>query len=182
MKSYHHVQDLQVSLGNLSGNNDCSSDFGIEGSGIVTAVGPEARRFRVSDRVAFSHSGSLSTSVILSETLCAEIPDTMTLKEAASIPYSYGTALYGLMEIGRLKKGQVGCPFGRNSYAANSSVRLDSFSLRCAWSSGCSGGNTHWRRGNFLLSDLYFHDARLLMWLFISFSAHSRVQNKLSTL
>jgi len=145
MKSYDHVQDLQVSLGNLPNYIDCSSDFGIEGSGIVIAVGPEARRFRVSDRVAFSNSGSLSTSVILSEALCAEIPDTMTFEEAASTPYSYGTTLYGLMEIGRLKKGQVGCPFGRISYTANSSVRPNSFSLRCAWSSCCSGGNTDWR-------------------------------------
>jgi hypothetical protein len=36
----------------------------------------------------------------------------MNFEEAASTPYSYGTTLYGLMEIGRLKKGQVGYPFG----------------------------------------------------------------------
>jgi NADPH:quinone reductase-like Zn-dependent oxidoreductase len=77
----------------------------------VTAVGPKARRIRVGDRVAFNYGGSLSTSIILPETLCAEIPETMSFEEAASMPYSYGTVLYGLMEIGRLKKGQVGYSF-----------------------------------------------------------------------
>jgi NADPH:quinone reductase-like Zn-dependent oxidoreductase len=101
-------------LGNLSSNEDFSNNFGIEGSGIVTAVGLEARRFRVGDRVAFNYGGSLSTSITLPETLCAKIPDTMTFEEAASIPYSYGTILYGLMDIGRLKKGQVSYNFLTN--------------------------------------------------------------------
>ncbi|KXH64201.1 beta-ketoacyl synthase domain-containing protein [Colletotrichum salicis] len=84
-----------------------SGEFGTEGSGVVTAVGPKAYRFRVGDRVAFHSGCSLATSIVIPETLCAVIPRSMTLEEAASYPYSYSTVLHGLMELGRLRKDQT---------------------------------------------------------------------------
>ncbi|KAK2034990.1 beta-ketoacyl synthase domain-containing protein [Colletotrichum zoysiae] len=82
------------------------SKFGLEGSGIVTGVGPNARQFRVGDRVAFNHDSALSTSITLSESLCVEIPADMSFEDAASTPYSFCIALHGLMELGKLKRGQ----------------------------------------------------------------------------
>ncbi|KAK1594233.1 LOW QUALITY PROTEIN: beta-ketoacyl synthase domain-containing protein [Colletotrichum navitas] len=100
------VEDLHTSLSDVSSEAGISSKFGLEGSGIVTGVGPDARQFRVGDRVAFNHDSALSTSIILSESLCAEIPAAMGFEEAASTPYSFGIVLHGLMELGKLKKGQ----------------------------------------------------------------------------
>lgn len=94
-------------MANPSSANNNIGGFGLEGSGVVRAIGPEARRFRVGDRVAFNNDSCLSNVITLPETLCAEIPENMSFEEAASTPYSYGTVLYGLMELGRLKKGQV---------------------------------------------------------------------------
>ncbi|OHE91655.1 beta-ketoacyl synthase domain-containing protein [Colletotrichum orchidophilum] len=102
-----NAEDLKVSSGHSTSKNSGSSDFGLEGSGVVTGVGPKACRLRVGDRVAFNFSGSLVTSIVLPETLCADIPRAMTFEEATAFPYSYSTVLYGLMELGRLRKNQT---------------------------------------------------------------------------
>ncbi|KAL0933322.1 Lovastatin diketide synthase LovF 1 [Colletotrichum truncatum] len=102
-----NVRDMEISKGdNLEQHAGCS-DFGFEGSGIVRRVGSEVRRFRPGDRVAFTFGGCLSTSITLPETMCVEIPGAMSFEEAASSPYSYGTALYGLMELGKLRRNQA---------------------------------------------------------------------------
>ncbi|KAJ0161949.1 Lovastatin diketide synthase LovF, partial [Colletotrichum tanaceti] len=98
---------LRASLRSTPSNDTNGlGNFGLEGSGVVVDVGPDARQFRVGDRVAFSHDNALSTLATLSETLCARMPDSMGFEEAASTPYSLGTALYALTELGRLTKGQ----------------------------------------------------------------------------
>ncbi|KDN70949.1 putative beta-ketoacyl synthase domain-containing protein [Colletotrichum sublineola] len=101
-----NTRDLHASLSSGSRDIGLSTKFGFEGSGIVTGMGPDARQFRIGDRVAFNHGSALSTSITLSESLCAEIPATMGFEDAASTPYSFGIALHGLMELGKLKKGQ----------------------------------------------------------------------------
>ncbi|TDZ61131.1 Highly reducing polyketide synthase gloL [Colletotrichum trifolii] len=78
----------------------------IEGSGVVQRVGTDARKLRVGDRVAFFHKGAPSTSIAIQEALCVPVPETMTFEEAASIPQTYGTAFHGLLELGKLRKGQ----------------------------------------------------------------------------
>ncbi|OLN97381.1 Lovastatin diketide synthase LovF 1 [Colletotrichum chlorophyti] len=102
-----NTHELDVSLDFAARGDAQFVEFGSEGSGIVRAVGPGARRLRVGDRVAFSHQGSVSTSVTLSETLCAEIPASMSFEEAASTPHTYGTVLHGLMELGKLSRDQT---------------------------------------------------------------------------
>ncbi|GKT45747.1 highly reducing polyketide synthase gloL [Colletotrichum spaethianum] len=101
-----NTKDLNVSLSTTSSDSRISNIFGLEGSGIVTGMGPNANQFRIGDRVAFNNRGALSTSVILPESLCTEIPDAVSFEDAASTPYSFGIALHGLMELGKLKKGQ----------------------------------------------------------------------------
>lgn len=105
----------------------------------MTAVGLKTCRFRVGDRVAFNLSSSLATTIIVPESLCADIPHAMTFEEAASYPYSYSTVLYGLMELGRLRKDQVGSSC-RDKHiitqaTADSLDSSDSFDARCSWSS-----------------------------------------------
>ncbi|KAK1988472.1 beta-ketoacyl synthase domain-containing protein [Colletotrichum cereale] len=101
-----NTKDLHASLSVVSSETGLSSKFGLEGSGIVTGVGPDARQFCVGDRVAFNHESALSTFITLPESLCAKIPTAMRFEDAASTPYSFGIALHGLMELGKLKKGQ----------------------------------------------------------------------------
>ena len=84
-----------------------SSDFGFEGTGIVSSIGPNVEHLVVSDRVAFSSVGCFTTSLSMHEDDCTKIPDSLSFEDAATIPCVYGTAMYGLMELARLEKGQV---------------------------------------------------------------------------
>ncbi|KAK1993234.1 beta-ketoacyl synthase domain-containing protein [Colletotrichum falcatum] len=134
IKACSRLQDLHASLNDVSSNGGLSSKFGLEGSGVVTGVGPDARRFRIGDRVAFNHDGALTTSIMLSESRCAEIPAAMDFEHAASMPYSFGVALYGLMELGRLKRGQsvlVHSASGSLGAAAVSVARLIGAEIFC---------------------------------------------------
>lgn len=102
------IKDSKFSSGYFTDSRSGCAEIGLEGSGVVTAVGSKACRFRVGDRVAFNSTSCLATTITVPEGLCADIPHAMTFEEAASYPYSYSTVLHGLMELGRLRKDQVG--------------------------------------------------------------------------
>jgi NADPH:quinone reductase-like Zn-dependent oxidoreductase len=81
--------------------------FGYEAAGVVKKIGPEAAKFCVGDRVVIMGSKTFSTTLTQSELLCEIIPDSMDLLDAAASPLCFTTAIYGLMDIGRLEEGQV---------------------------------------------------------------------------
>ncbi|WQF80921.1 Putative Acyl transferase domain superfamily, phosphopantetheine binding ACP domain, thiolase [Colletotrichum destructivum] len=80
--------------------------FGLEASGVVSAVGPEVQHLRPGDRVFLFSRGSFATSVTVPEELCEKIPESMSLEDAATMPCVYATAIYSLFNIGRLQRGQ----------------------------------------------------------------------------
>ena len=82
-------------------------NLGLEASGVVRRVGPSVKTLRVGDRVMLAGRSTFSTSIVLSELLCAKIPDEMSFVEAATMPIVYGTAMQAIMTVGRLQKGQV---------------------------------------------------------------------------
>lgn len=81
--------------------------LGHEASGVVRGIGPNVKNLEVGDRVLLAGRSTFSTSITVSEVLCAKIPDEMTFVEAASMPVVYATAMQALMTVGRLEKGQV---------------------------------------------------------------------------
>jgi NADPH:quinone reductase-like Zn-dependent oxidoreductase len=81
--------------------------LGYEASGFVTKVGQKVTSHRVGDRVIASSSGSFTTRQVISEKLCAKMPDTMSFTEGATMSAVYCTAIYCLLDAGKLKKGQV---------------------------------------------------------------------------
>ena len=74
---------------------------------MVTRLGPDVKDLRVGDRVILFSRGSFSTSIITSEKLCEVIPDELSFEEGATMPCVYATAIYSLIDIGGLKRGQV---------------------------------------------------------------------------
>ncbi|KAL0935770.1 KR domain-containing protein [Colletotrichum truncatum] len=80
--------------------------FGLEASGVVSAVGPDVKHLRAGDRVFLLNRGSFSTSITIPEELCEKIPDGLSLEDAATMPCVYATAIYSLFNIGRLQRGQ----------------------------------------------------------------------------
>ena len=85
------------------------SALGHEASGVVRGIGPNVKTLRVGDHVMLAGRSTFSTSIIISEALCAKIPDEMSFVEAASMPVVYSTAMQAVMNVGHLEKGQVSC-------------------------------------------------------------------------
>ncbi|PSN69566.1 polyketide synthase [Corynespora cassiicola Philippines] len=80
--------------------------LGIEASGLVSRVGPEVKDLCPGDRVMFLGNDCFSTHAVVRERNCAKIPDTLAFEDAAAMPAVFGTAMYSLIDLGRLKRGQ----------------------------------------------------------------------------
>ena len=102
-----NFKDVLVSLGVIAEPYSIGRGMGYECSGVVTAVGSGVRDHCVGDRVLACSSGSFTSSLRVSETLCAKMPDSMTFEEGATLPAVYCTAIYCLLDAGRLSKGMV---------------------------------------------------------------------------
>lgn len=86
--------------------------FGLEAAGIVTRVGEgvDPREFSVGDRVFCLKKQAYSTYITTPTIFCTRIPDHLSFDEAASMLMPYVTALHGLVNVGRISKGQVSTP------------------------------------------------------------------------
>src|ERR1700712_5737698 len=84
-----------------------SQPMGLEGSGIIEAVGSSVLDFHVGDHVSFLHRGCFSTRIKLHVTSCTRIPHGLSFEEAATMPCVYATAIHCLLDIGRLQKGET---------------------------------------------------------------------------
>ncbi|KAH8648631.1 hypothetical protein BX600DRAFT_389283 [Xylariales sp. PMI_506] len=82
------------------------ANIGYEASGIVSRVGPDVTKLRVGDRMVMTGVGAFSTHVRSSELFCDKLPDDLSFQEGASMPLVFATAIYSLIDIGRLTKGQ----------------------------------------------------------------------------
>ncbi|OJJ74399.1 hypothetical protein ASPBRDRAFT_120577 [Aspergillus brasiliensis CBS 101740] len=101
-----NFKDALIALGMVAGPKD---GLGLDAAGVVTELSPEAAaigRLRVGDRVMFAADGCIITQIAVDEEICVHIPDNMSSAEAATIPTVYGTAIYAIHNLGRLKKHQ----------------------------------------------------------------------------
>lgn len=81
---------------------------GSELGGIVEAVSPGAATdLKVGDRVCGTGSGVWAQYVCLAASQLHLIPNSSDMAEAAVLPVSFGTALYGLRERGHLVAGET---------------------------------------------------------------------------
>ncbi len=85
--------------------------LGTDIAGIVESVGKSIKSFAVGDRVYgcmadSSGDGGYAEYKCAKESVLAPIPSGITFEQAASVPMAAVTALQGLREIGKIKKGQ----------------------------------------------------------------------------
>ena len=52
-------------------------------------------------------NNTFSTSLVLSEMLCERVPNSLNMIDAAATPLVFLTAMYSLIDVGRLEEGQV---------------------------------------------------------------------------
>lgn len=97
-------QDVLISLGALEVSTGL---LGFEGAGTVVEVGSDVRSLKVSDRVFYLDVGCYATEMILLESSCVRLPDTLTFEQGAAIPCVYATAIMALVDKADLGPRQV---------------------------------------------------------------------------
>lgn len=95
---------MLITLGVL---DNSTAELGLEGAGIVQAVGPDVHDVSVGDRVMYLSSGCFATHLTLPETLCVKMDDAMSFELGAALPCVYATAAMALIDKARLQPGQV---------------------------------------------------------------------------
>jgi len=100
-----NFRDVLIAMGIVDPGAEGKGDFGFEGAGVVTSIGPDVKGPNISDRVAFSSTSCFATSLTMSEVTCTKIPNSLTFEESATMPCVYGTVLYVLEDLARLEEG-----------------------------------------------------------------------------
>ncbi|PKY08441.1 fatty acid synthase S-acetyltransferase [Aspergillus campestris IBT 28561] len=91
----------------MHANNQISVDgFGIECSGVVTAVGKHVEGFRVGDRICAITEGCLASKTRCRAAGAWVVPEEMPLEVAAIIPVVFCTAFYSLNRAAMLMEGE----------------------------------------------------------------------------
>ncbi|KAI3391820.1 hypothetical protein diail_6766, partial [Diaporthe ilicicola] len=98
-----NFKDIMTSLGIVP---EDEHRLGHEGAGLITRMGRGVASFRVGDRVAFYARGAFANRIRVPKEAAFSIPDSLSFAQAATMSVVYFTAVYSLIEIARVKKGQ----------------------------------------------------------------------------
>lgn len=101
-----NFRDVLIALGVL---DNSTREIGLEGCGVIAAVGSGVERLAVGDRVMYMSSGCFTSHLTLSQTLCVKIDESMTFEQGAALPCVYATAAMALTDKANLQRGQVSC-------------------------------------------------------------------------
>lgn len=88
--------------------------FGYEAAGIVRRVGPKVTKLRVGDRAVVVGINTFATVIKGPEVYYQKLPNDLSFTQGSCIPTVFITAVYGLVELARLSKGQVGNSFPKS--------------------------------------------------------------------
>ncbi len=99
--------------------------LGLEVAGEVIATGPEAKRWKVGDRVcALTNGGGYAEQVAVPETQCLPIPDGLSMVEAASLPETCFTVWSNVFDRGGLQAGERFLVHGGSSGIGVTAIQL----------------------------------------------------------
>jgi NADPH:quinone reductase-like Zn-dependent oxidoreductase len=84
-----------------------SESLSHEGSGIVRRVGSDVTNVKVGDRVCYMGKGLFGNFERFKAQHLHKIRDSDSYEDTASMPLAFSTAVYGLLHLGRLKKGET---------------------------------------------------------------------------
>ncbi|MFF4085204.1 SDR family NAD(P)-dependent oxidoreductase, partial [Streptomyces sp. NPDC001777] len=98
-----NFRDVVFTLGLLPGDGS----LGIEGSGVITEVGPAVTGLKAGDRIMGMLPDAFGPLTVVDHRLVVRIPDHWSFEEAAAIPIVYGTAYYALVELAGLRPGET---------------------------------------------------------------------------
>ena len=117
--------DIVQRLGNYPAPDGHSKILGLEISGIVFEIGQGVKRFKKGDKVAaLVNGGGYAEYCIADEETTFKIPDSLNLKQAASIPECFFTAWSNLVQRGNLKEGDSVLIHGGTSGIGLASIEI----------------------------------------------------------
>ncbi|WP_055526380.1 type I polyketide synthase [Streptomyces graminilatus] len=98
-----NFRDVLNALGMYPGD---AKDFGLEGAGVVTEIGPGVTELAVGDRVMGLFPGSFGPVAVADARTVARVPEGWSFAQAASVPIVFLTAYYALTDLGALESGE----------------------------------------------------------------------------
>lgn len=117
--------DVMQRLGLYPAPKGHSEIPGLEVSGIVAALGPEAGRFALGDKVmALVNGGGYAEYCLADAGSCLPVPDGISMVEAAAIPEGFFTVWHNVVERGGLKPGQWFLVHGGTSGIGVAAIQL----------------------------------------------------------
>ncbi|CEJ59647.1 hypothetical protein PMG11_08264 [Penicillium brasilianum] len=96
-----NFRDIMTVMGEVPG-----TEIGAECSGIVTAVGAGVHDINVGDRVCAMFSGCFSNYIHCPATNAWKVPSGIPLNVAATIPVTFCTAYYSMVDVARVEPGE----------------------------------------------------------------------------
>ena len=98
------LQDYYATVLNI--HHAAEVGLGLECAGVVTAVGVGVDGFQVGDRVMGLAHGTFAHYLTLPAATLVPIPAQLSFTEASTIPLTFLTAWYGLVELAKLQPGE----------------------------------------------------------------------------
>jgi len=103
--------EVEIEIQSIVLNDDDTGSQGNlslrEASGIVKAVGRDVSGLRPAARVCAVFLGRLSSNTVVKEAHCHQLPDTVSMKEAACLPITFATAYRAVIEIAHVRPCQT---------------------------------------------------------------------------
>jgi len=104
-----HFKDLMKTMGILSSEAEADTFFegitGMEGTGVVSRVGPDVTKFKTGDRV-YSLGQFMQSHLVVSQDSAIHIPETLSMTDSANL-ITYLTVYHSLVNVARLSKGET---------------------------------------------------------------------------
>jgi len=97
-----NFRDVMSTLGLVPGENV----LGGEGAGVVTEVGPGVTGLKPGDRVMGLFYGPFGPLAVADHRTVVPIPDGWSYLQAATVPITYLTAYFGLVDVAHLQPGE----------------------------------------------------------------------------
>ena len=104
---------------------DTQKILGLEISGIILKIGNDVKNFKIGDKVAaLVNGGGYAEYCIAEQETTFKVPDSLDLKQAASIPECFFTAWSNLVQRGNLKNGESVLVHGGTSGIGLASIEI----------------------------------------------------------
>lgn len=117
--------DTLITRGKYQFKPDLPFFPGAEIAGVIEVLGPGVNGFAVGQRVmAYVGWGGAAEKVSIDDTALIALPDAVSDTVAAGVSVTYGTAMHGLRDRGRLKSGETVVVTGAAGGAGQAAIEL----------------------------------------------------------